>query len=146
MVAVTARLSTGTGNGGDRAPAEVSEPGDLTQDCGTLLFQVGEELELKRVMPAGAGPPPGAGGGMRMPMEIMARKLGPEEAKKRLAALAPPPKLPLPELKDLPDNGLARTPPMGWNRGPLERPGHAGDRQRGNDGCRAPDPHEPVGE
>ncbi len=87
----------------------------------------GEELKLKRVMPAGfrpppgagpppaAGPPPGAGGGMRMPMEMTARKLGPEEAKKRLAALAPPPKLPLPELSELPDNGLARTPPMGWN-------------------------------
>ena len=26
-----------------------------------------------------------------------------------------PPRLPLPELRDLPDNGLARTPPMGWN-------------------------------
>ncbi len=27
----------------------------------------------------------------------------------------PPAALPLPALKDLPDNGLARTPPMGWN-------------------------------
>ena len=26
-----------------------------------------------------------------------------------------PPRLPLPELHDVPDNGLARTPPMGWN-------------------------------
>jgi alpha-galactosidase len=26
-----------------------------------------------------------------------------------------PDRLPLPELRDLPDNGLARTPPMGWN-------------------------------
>ncbi len=26
-----------------------------------------------------------------------------------------PTRLPLPELRDLPDNGLARTPPMGWN-------------------------------
>jgi len=26
-----------------------------------------------------------------------------------------PPKLPLPELQDVPDNGLVRTPPMGWN-------------------------------
>jgi alpha-galactosidase len=32
----------------------------------------------------------------------------------REAALPPAP-LPLPALKDLPDNGLARTPPMGWN-------------------------------
>ena len=28
---------------------------------------------------------------------------------------AVPPRLPLPELRDLPDNGLVRTPPMGWN-------------------------------
>ncbi|HEY1849194.1 MAG TPA: glycoside hydrolase family 27 protein [Opitutaceae bacterium] len=27
----------------------------------------------------------------------------------------PEPRLPLPQLRDLPDNGLARTPPMGWN-------------------------------
>jgi alpha-galactosidase len=26
-----------------------------------------------------------------------------------------PPRLPLPELQDVPDNGLVRTPPMGWN-------------------------------
>jgi len=30
-------------------------------------------------------------------------------------AALPPPRLPLPELHDVPDNGLARTPPMGWN-------------------------------
>ena len=30
-------------------------------------------------------------------------------------AAAPPPPLPLPPLHDLPDNGLVRTPPMGWN-------------------------------
>jgi alpha-galactosidase len=30
-------------------------------------------------------------------------------------ATLPPAPLPLPALKDLPDNGLARTPPMGWN-------------------------------
>jgi alpha-galactosidase len=27
----------------------------------------------------------------------------------------PPPPLPLPELRQIPDNGLSRTPPMGWN-------------------------------
>jgi alpha-galactosidase len=31
------------------------------------------------------------------------------------AALRPPGPLPLPALHDIPDNGLARTPPMGWN-------------------------------
>jgi len=30
-------------------------------------------------------------------------------------AALPPPRLPLPPLHDVPDNGLARTPPMGWN-------------------------------
>jgi alpha-galactosidase len=30
-------------------------------------------------------------------------------------ATQPPKPLPLPALKDVPDNGLARTPPMGWN-------------------------------
>ena len=30
-------------------------------------------------------------------------------------ALEPPARLPLPELHDVADNGLARTPPMGWN-------------------------------
>jgi len=30
-------------------------------------------------------------------------------------AMAPPPRLPLPELHDVADNGLALTPPMGWN-------------------------------
>jgi alpha-galactosidase len=30
-------------------------------------------------------------------------------------ATLPPAPVPLPALKDLPDNGLARTPPMGWN-------------------------------
>jgi alpha-galactosidase len=30
-------------------------------------------------------------------------------------ATLPPPPLPLPQLRDVPDNGLVRTPPMGWN-------------------------------
>lgn len=30
-------------------------------------------------------------------------------------AAAPPAKLPVPAMHDVPDNGLARTPPMGWN-------------------------------
>ncbi len=33
----------------------------------------------------------------------------------RPEAALPPPRLPLPELHDVNDNGLARTPPMGWN-------------------------------
>ncbi|HZU28112.1 MAG TPA: glycoside hydrolase family 27 protein [Bryobacteraceae bacterium] len=33
----------------------------------------------------------------------------------RPEAALPPARLPPPELRDVPDNGLARTPPMGWN-------------------------------
>src|SRR6266700_2058237 len=39
---------------------------------------------------------------------------GTAERTKPEAAL-PPPRLPLPDLHDVQDNGLARTPPMGWN-------------------------------
>ncbi len=38
-----------------------------------------------------------------------------EMERSRPEAALPPPRLPLPELHDVPDNGLARTPPMGWN-------------------------------
>jgi alpha-galactosidase len=40
--------------------------------------------------------------------------VGEMERSKPEAAL-PPPRLPLPGLHDVPDNGLVRTPPMGWN-------------------------------
>ncbi len=33
----------------------------------------------------------------------------------RREAMLPPARLPLPELRQVPDNGLVRTPPMGWN-------------------------------
>ncbi len=44
----------------------------------------------------------------REPSTGVAERTNPEAA-------LPPPRLPLPELHDVPDNGLARTPPMGWN-------------------------------
>ena len=44
----------------------------------------------------------------RDPIKGMAERTKPEAA-------LPPPRLPLPELHDIPCNGLARTPPMGWN-------------------------------
>jgi alpha-galactosidase len=44
----------------------------------------------------------------REPLEGMAERTKPEAA-------LPPPRLPLPPLHEVPDNGLARTPPMGWN-------------------------------
>ncbi|MGB7593540.1 MAG: glycoside hydrolase family 27 protein, partial [Terriglobia bacterium] len=44
----------------------------------------------------------------RAPIAGIAERTTPEAA-------LPPPRLPLPALHDVPDNGLARTPPMGWN-------------------------------
>jgi alpha-galactosidase len=44
----------------------------------------------------------------REPLTGVAERTRPEAA-------LPPPRLPLPSLHDVPDNGLARTPPMGWN-------------------------------
>ncbi len=38
-----------------------------------------------------------------------------EMERSRPEAALPPPRLPIPELHDVPDNGLVRTPPMGWN-------------------------------
>ena len=58
---------------------------------------VGNELHLRSHPPAG-----------RPPMEMTAKPTDPKAA-------APPPKLPLPALKELPSNQLAKLPPMGWN-------------------------------
>ncbi len=44
----------------------------------------------------------------REPVEGTAERTSP-------AAALPPPRLPVPALHDVADNGLARTPPMGWN-------------------------------
>ena len=44
----------------------------------------------------------------RDPVKGVAERTRPEAA-------LPPPRLPLPDLRPVPDNGLARTPPMGWN-------------------------------
>jgi alpha-galactosidase len=44
----------------------------------------------------------------REPVKGIAERSRPEAA-------LPPPRLPLPALHDVADNGLARTPPMGWN-------------------------------
>ncbi len=56
--------------------------------------------------------------GVRMSVTVMfpVREpiVGIAERTTREAAL-PPARLPLPALHDVPDNGLARTPPMGWN-------------------------------
>jgi alpha-galactosidase len=60
----------------------------------------------------------GAVEGNRISMTVEMPRGGPKrgiaERTTRQATL-PPPRLPLPQLHDVPYNGLARTPPMGWN-------------------------------
>ncbi len=95
--------------------------------AGTLK---GAVVHLEAAPPS---PPPGApdGGPMRRPiafdgtlhdgrMSLETRGFGGQILKgdaercSQQAAMPPPP-LPLPPLHELPDNGLVRTPPMGWN-------------------------------
>ncbi|WP_321474801.1 glycoside hydrolase family 27 protein [uncultured Paludibaculum sp.] len=86
----------------------------------------GEQLKLTMNLPAmgPGGPPPGGGavgpgpapgGGFRGMREMTARRGESEAIKKELAAEAKRPKPVLPDRKILPPNGLAKTPPMGWN-------------------------------
>lgn len=65
--------------------------------------------------PGAGGPGMGPGGGMRGPQTLTARRGESESIRKRIEADARRPKPVLPELKTLPPNGLALTPPMGWN-------------------------------
>jgi alpha-galactosidase len=71
----------------------------------------GDTMRLTMEFPAGTGP----GGSARPggPRIIVARRGTPGELA-RIEAARPKP-LPLPELRTLPWNGLAKTPPMGWN-------------------------------
>ena len=95
----------------------------------------GEELKIRMQMPQGmgpggpGGPPPGAAGaprpggpgagpgagGMRGFGEMVAKRGVSETLKREAEALAKRPKPALPALRKLEPNGLARTPPMGWN-------------------------------
>jgi alpha-galactosidase len=72
-----------------------------------------------RASASGPGGPPRGGmgpGGPRQMGPTVARRLSPQEAKARDGAAAARPKPVLLEvLKELPYNGLAKTPPMGWN-------------------------------
>jgi len=78
----------------------------------------GEELVLKVQMPAGLGPPPppgglGGAGPPGGPREMRFHKLTAEDLAAREAARLKP--MPLPARRVLAWNGLAATPPMGWN-------------------------------
>ncbi|MDX2179229.1 MAG: glycoside hydrolase family 27 protein [Bryobacteraceae bacterium] len=81
----------------------------------------GEELVLTMTPPPGFGPGPGGpppgmgpgGPGMRFGGPMRAKRLTAEEIAAREAARLKP--MPLPAKKTLAWNGLAATPPMGWN-------------------------------
>jgi len=65
--------------------------------------------------PAAGGPPPGGGAGgagRGMPRELTFKRVS-TDAQKLLPP--PPPKVSLGPAKDVKYNGLAKTPPMGWN-------------------------------
>jgi alpha-galactosidase len=51
----------------------------------------------------------------KMALENVNRKIKGMAERTTKEAATPPAPLPLPQLRDVPDNGLARTPPMGWN-------------------------------
>ncbi len=53
--------------------------------------------------------------GDKIELENVNRKIKGVAERTTKEAATPPAALPLPELHDLPDNGLVRTPPMGWN-------------------------------
>src|SRR5262249_18636675 len=87
---------------------------------------VGDELHFVPAMPgpppgaAGQGGPGGSGGGTRGGMfanePVIARRGTPTPSYRAPAVdYKSLPAVELPALKDLPYNGLAKTPPMGWN-------------------------------
>ncbi|MGH9351030.1 MAG: glycoside hydrolase family 27 protein [Terriglobia bacterium] len=56
------------------------------------------------------------GGRIALTMQFPSRRAVTGVAERTtLQATQPPARLPVPQLHDVPDNGLARTPPMGWN-------------------------------
>jgi alpha-galactosidase len=82
----------------------------------------GGKLHLVFILWAGDPPPLGIADGtvqgdkLRLTVRLSDDVVGAGIAERTTAeALALPTRLPLPELHDVPDNGLARTPPMGWN-------------------------------
>jgi alpha-galactosidase len=105
---------------GDRVEmtVETESFGNITKATATAVI-VGDELHITPAMPAGGGRGRGPGGGRGRGMMA-----GPFIAKRgiptptyRAASVdyAKLPKLDLPALRTLPYNGLAKTPPMGWN-------------------------------
>ena len=96
-----------------------------TEAFGTLARRVnkgkikGDALEITPSLPAPpVGGPPGGGGGMRALMAgplMFHRGIPTPSFRAPSVNYATLPKVELPPLRDVPYNGLAKTPPMGWN-------------------------------
>ena len=113
---------------------ETESFGNIARATATATI-VGDELHITPAMPAGGGrgrggvggpggagapggPPPGGGGrgrGMMAGPFIAKRGIPTPTYRAATVNYATLPKLELPALKTLPPNGLAKTPPMGWN-------------------------------
>lgn len=82
---------------------------------------VGDTLEITPALPAPPAPRPGEaappGGGIRRMLTgpVVARRGTPAPSYRAKVDFKTLPKVELPALADVPYNGLAKTPPMGWN-------------------------------
>jgi alpha-galactosidase len=78
---------------------------------------VGDELHITPAMPAMPAMPAGGRGGRGFTAQPMIARIGVPTPSYRAPSVnyATLPKVALPAIKDLPWNGLAKTPPMGWN-------------------------------
>jgi alpha-galactosidase len=65
--------------------------------------------------PPGTGPAPGSGGGFQLGPVVARRGTPTPSYRAKPVDYATLPKVQLPQRKEFPYNGLAKTPPMGWN-------------------------------
>jgi alpha-galactosidase len=95
-------ISRGAVHGRDLSFAiKIDEPG-ASMEIPFTGRKVGEQIELT-VQPPGGMPP----------MRALLKRASDEEVLRRVGTT--PQKIAPPPIQPLPDNGLARTPPMGWN-------------------------------
>ena len=129
---------------------ETESFGTISKATATATI-VGDELQITPAMPAGGGRGRGAPGGGGRGRGFMAgpfiAKRGTPTPSYRAASVdySKLPKLELPPLKALPSNGLAKTPPMGWNSWNKFR---AQDRRQDgprDGGCHGVERHEGCG-
>jgi alpha-galactosidase len=95
-------ISDGVVEGDELSFVMKMEMGDRKMEIPFTGKIVDDKIELT-VQPPGGMPP----------MRVLLRRASEEEALARAGTV--PAKIEPPEIEPLPDNGLARTPPMGWN-------------------------------